>query len=271
MELFKLSDIKAGYLIRCTDLRKDQNGRKFNMTVMPAKYVAPLMGVIASGDLAACGTSGDYLPMTGFGSDLIHANAYRIDEVWGYTTPMWLMKNVTNCRECLWKRNLVKRMTMEEIERVLGYKVKVIKEGEDREPATFKKSSLTTGMVVKLRNGAHRVIVPSEEGLLLVSDAGISRYVSDYNYDLTHPDTHALDVVEVWGRVLNISHAADAFTTDRTHRHRLWQRDDAKRMTWGEIGKALGHSVEVVATCTAPVGEAVAASGTARIIARVLI
>jgi hypothetical protein len=131
MKLFDLSDIKAGYLIRCTDLREDQNGRKFNMTVIPCRRIeVPFLALgfpqTKETYLACCNKGRDWLPLSGFGPDLIHANSVRIDEVWGCTSPMQLMDNVPVGRECLWKRDDTKRMTLEEIGKALGHKVEVV-------------------------------------------------------------------------------------------------------------------------------------------------
>lgn len=118
--MFKLSDIKAGYLLRCTQLKE---GRVFNMTVIPCRRSLPLPLAIfdafptKDGDLAACNPGKDWVPLAGFGSDLIHANTYRIDEVWGPAAPMRLMDNTTEGRERLWQRDDTKRMTLAEIGR----------------------------------------------------------------------------------------------------------------------------------------------------------
>lgn len=82
--MFNLSDIKAGYLLRCTQLKE---GRVFNMTVIPCRRCLPVPLAIfetiptKDGDLAGCNPGKDWVPLAGFGSDLIHANTYRIDEV----------------------------------------------------------------------------------------------------------------------------------------------------------------------------------------------
>lgn len=260
--MFNLSDIKAGYLLRCTQLKE---GRVFNMTVIPCQRSLPIPFAIfdiirtKDGDLAACNPGKDWVPLSGFGSDLIHANTYRIDEVWGCAAPMRLMDNTTEGRERLWQRDDTKRMTLEEIEKALGYKVKVVKAG-DPAPGLFKKSSMYAGMVVELREGGKRLVVPSDEGLLLVGNPAAvagrtwDKYVrpvlrlSDYIDGLTRKREGATptDIVKVWDRIPNVSRVNDAFTTNTANRKLVWERDDTKRMTLEEIGKALGHKVEVV-------------------------
>lgn len=126
----------------------------------------------------------------------------------------------------------------------------------------FKKSSMYAGMVVELREGGKRLVVPSGEGLLLVGEpaavAGtFTRYtrpfmrLSDYIDGLTRGRTgqRPTDIVKVWDRIPNVTHVDEAFTTSTVGRKLLWERDDTKRMTLEEIGKALGHKVEVV-ECT---------------------
>ena len=54
--------------------------------------------------------------------------------------------------------------------------------------------------------------------------------------------------MKVWGRIPGASYVDDALTTSTGNRWLLWERDDTKRMTLEEIGKVLGHKVEVVAT-----------------------
>lgn len=263
--MFNLSDIKAGYLLRCTQLKE---GRTFNMTVIPCRRNMPLPIFFENfiqtedGDLAACNPGKDWVPLSGFGSDLIHANTYRIDEVWGHTAPMRLMDNTTEGRERLWQRDDTKRMTQAEIEEALGYKVKIVKAG-DPAPALFKKSSMYAGMVVELREGSKRLVVPSGEGLLLVGEPVWSPVrpnkftrtwlrLSDYIDGLTRKreGTTPTDIVKVWDRIPNVTHVDDAFTTNTANRKLVWERDDTKRMTLEEIGKVLGHKVEVVAYVT---------------------
>jgi hypothetical protein len=265
--MFNLSDIKAGYLLRCTQLKE---GRTFNLTVIPCRRNMPLpmfiKGFIQTedGDLAACNPGKDWVPLSGFGSDLIHANTYRIDEVWGHTAPMRLMDNTTEGRERLWQRDDMKRMTLAEIEKALGYKVKVVKAG-DPAPALFKKSSMYAGMVVELREGSKRLVVPSGEGLLLVGEPAQRRpgcawdrpvrpvlRLSEYIDGLTREreGTTPTDIVKDWDRISTIHYVDDAFTTSTQGRTLLWERDDTKRMTLEEIGKVLGHEVEVVKCVT---------------------
>lgn len=276
-KIFNRDDIKAGYLLRCTDLRMGQNGRQFNMTVVPGSVLA------APGALACCNPGKDWAPLGNFDrASLIHSNAYRIDEVWGYTTPQRVMDNATEGRARLWRR--IKQMTLAEIQKELGYLVKIVEEGKDDKPAGFKKSSMTAGMVVQLRDESRRMVMPSEDGLLLVGDivpvcgegVGSMRRVkplSDYAGDLRSicKDDSSADIVQVWSRVQHSGHIEDAFTTSTIHRKKIWERDEVKRMTREEIEKALGYPVEIVVPYTKPAGEKIAVDEVGRVVAKVAV
>lgn len=276
-KIFNRDDIRAGYLLRCTDLRKDQNGRQFNMTVVPGSVLA------APGALTCCNPGSDWAPLANFTRrDLIHANTYRVDEVWGYTTPQRAMDNDTEGRALLWRR--VKQMTLAEVQKALGYLVKIVEKGKDDKPAGFKKSSMTAGMVVQLRDTTRRMVVPSESGLLLVSETvpvcgkgvGSMRYVNpliDYTDDLrtvVRTTDGAGDVMQVWGRIQHSGHIDDAFTTSTVHRTKVWERDEVKRMTLEEIEKALGYPVEIVPAYTKPANVTAAVDAVNRVIAEFL-
>ena len=253
--MFKLEDIKAGYLLRCTHLKE---GREFNMTVIPCRRNMPIFApnsmTTKDGDLACCNKGLDWLPLSAFDSNLVHLGTYRIDEVWGCAAPMRLMDNTTDGRERLWKRDDTKRMTLEEIEKALGHKVKIVQPGEPA-PALFKKSDMYAGMVVELRNGEKRLVVPSGDGLLLASEAKPAAHLylpsyrttdrlAKYIDGLTSSTCH--DIVKIWDRIPGANYVNDAFTTSTVNRKLLWERDDTKRMTLEEIAKVLGHKVEVV-------------------------
>ena len=275
-KIFNRDDIKAGYLLRCTDLSKDQKGRQFNMTVVPGN----VLGVPDM--LTACNPGQDWTPVGNFDrASLIHANTYRIDEVWGQTTPARVMDNATEGRARLWRR--IKQMTLAEIQKELGYLVKIVEKGEADKPAGFKKSSMTAGMVVQLRDESCRMVMPSEDGLLLVGETvpvcgegvGSMRRVkplSDYADDLRSlcKDDSSADIVQVWSRIQHRGHIDDAFTTSTVHRKKIWERDEVKRMTREEIEKALGYPVEIVPTVTMKVNTTAAIDAVNRVIAEFL-
>lgn len=257
-EIFKREDIKAGYLL-CVE--NQETNTKFNGTVIPVKsavrcsfggLVLSAAGTpsVAPGDLAIVSRDEVWAPLHLFNDRLEYTGGtWRVNAVYGYAPIHKALGNTIDGRDLLWRRYLPKPMTCKDIETALGYKVKIVKEGEPvEEPATFKKSGVTGGMVVKLRNGTHRVVAPCEAGLYLVApnDRFRSLNLQDYNSDLCCTFNSDLDVVEVWGRVLSGSHAATAFTIDRAHRHRLWKRDEAKRLTVKKIEEVLGYPILLV-------------------------
>lgn len=251
--IFKKADIKAGYLLRV------KNGDKeFNMTVAPTKaYTAPfiahlILGEVdtAAGDLACCGAD-HWWPVKYFNDDLETRTGDQVVAVYGYTTVGSVLDNSTRNRELLWERDAPKRMTLEEIEKALGYQVKVVETG-DTAPVMFKKSNMCAGMVVQLRNGEKRVVVPTENGLVLANGCGrcvtVYNPLKSYRDDLTFLETNAthLDVVKVWGRVVDNRDLAFTFSATDEGRDLLWERDEPKRMTLEEVEKTLGYPVEIV-------------------------
>lgn len=108
--MFKKEDIKAGYLLRFWDKRED---RYVNMTVAPMTglglpaFLTGLLGEIVckkDGELACCG-EGHFWPLDTVNGDLTCADGqFRVDEIYGYTAPAFLLDNTTRKRELLWKR-----------------------------------------------------------------------------------------------------------------------------------------------------------------------
>lgn len=108
-DMFRLSDIKAGHLLV---VKNKDNGKEFNMTVVPAKGVrlgiwGVLFGARADtkdGDLACCG-DGEYWPLACFDDNLREKTSdCVVVRVYGYTTPAQLLSNTTEGRELLWER-----------------------------------------------------------------------------------------------------------------------------------------------------------------------
>lgn len=260
-EIFKREEIKAGYLL-CVEDQED--GRKFNMTVIPAKspdmspaglmFATMVTGIkpLAPGDLACANPGKDWCPLSRF-DDKLEGGSWQVNAVYGYTTVQHSMDNTIEDRRLLWRRYLPKLLTPAEIEKALGYPVVIIQEGENRKPIGFKKSSIQPGMVVERRDGAKRLVVSSEDGLVLyLPSCRIEERLDTYtdtdgvpNRSRVYANAEAADIVKVWSRP---SAAADFayVTTDTARRSLLWERDEAKRMTMKEIEKALGYPVVLV-------------------------
>lgn len=140
--MFKLSDIKPGYLLRLHDSAEDFD---FFATVLPCcgykfgtfvgMLLAASIGLPESGDLALCGD--DYYTTLGcIDDELVDTmkRSLRIDAVYGYTVPAQLLANIPDNRELLWEREVeeeepekdtVKRMSIDEISAALGYAVEI--------------------------------------------------------------------------------------------------------------------------------------------------
>lgn len=115
MEMFKLSDIKAGYLVKL--YYPDDEEYKY-ATVIPCrafeskgaigKTVELAFGKIKDGDLALCGDNGGaYSTLSMFDDRLCNrVNGCLIQAVYGYTYPQYLLDNCHVDRELLWERRV---------------------------------------------------------------------------------------------------------------------------------------------------------------------
>lgn len=141
-KIFKLEDIKAGYLLRVRNLDEDKT---IHMTVLPIKgmngaacLLFEILGetIAEDGELACCG-DGRYWPLYGWDDDLEMVGDpykfnYRVEAVYGYATPKCLLDNSPEGRELLWEREgvdqpaEVKKMTRAEIIEALGYDVEIV-------------------------------------------------------------------------------------------------------------------------------------------------
>ena len=117
--MFKLEDIKAGYL-----LVVEFNGKElFNMTVQYDCFDT----------LGVCGeskNSNHYFPLGEFDTRLETKGGYenfKITKIYGRTANRFLLANDIKDRKLLWQRQGTKEMTLEEIIEALGYDVKVVK------------------------------------------------------------------------------------------------------------------------------------------------
>ena len=110
-KLFKVEDIKAGYLLRFWDA---EEGRMVNMTVAPAvvRQTPLLLAALPGNAEPACGNGrlacygeGHYWPLSMMDDELTCGDGQlRCDEVYGYTVPRFLLDNCTRGRELLWRR-----------------------------------------------------------------------------------------------------------------------------------------------------------------------
>lgn len=109
-EKFTKADIKVGYVV------KHRNGT-LSMAMLVGEEIEPRL----------IDTLGGYTYM--FNEDLTNygSDTWDIVEVYGYASNCgWAIKISTEYRTLLWKREEVKKMTVEEIEKELGYKIEIV-------------------------------------------------------------------------------------------------------------------------------------------------
>lgn len=111
---FNKADLKVGYVV------KTRSGALY--MVMPVTYGMSLVNKTGRADM----------PLDVYNEVMLHDavlknTAYDITEVYGY--PVFSASSLdisTENRELLWKREEPKEMTLEEVEKALGYPVKIV-------------------------------------------------------------------------------------------------------------------------------------------------
>lgn len=154
-DMFKLSEIKAGYLLV---LKNEDDGREFNTTVVPAKGWVPgplgaLFGMraVKDGDLACCG-DGEYWHLTCFNDNLEEEHAgCGVVRVYGYAPPALLLSNTTDDRELLWERE-AEADAAEETEEPAWLNGKVVCVANKYE-GSIPVSGITVGKVYTVKDG----------------------------------------------------------------------------------------------------------------------
>lgn len=119
--MFSKSVIKAGYLLVCHDIG---NNTTYNATVNYG----------SNGELAACCPKYvDFFPISLLEDDLTRIGFgvnMCVMEVYGTTSNAHMLDNSTDGRQLLWKRQVPKKMTVEEIEKILGYKIEIVSDND---------------------------------------------------------------------------------------------------------------------------------------------
>jgi hypothetical protein len=86
----------------------------------------------AYGNISLVNHEGRWIYLDSYDDDLVYVNTetgcvYAITEVYGYSRFNFRALRIeTDCRGLLWKREDTKKMTVEEIEEELGYRVEII-------------------------------------------------------------------------------------------------------------------------------------------------
>lgn len=144
----------------------------------------------------------------------------------------------------------VKEMTVSEIEKELGHKIKIIPEW--KKTITCHKSILETGMIVTLRNGENLVVIKHID---IVNDIIVNgnMWVSlkKYQSDLTFPKHPQLDVIAIRETLFAGSYYEISKWINGSYNYSLhepiWERREAELMALSDIEKRLGYKIKVIA------------------------
>lgn len=107
----------------------------------------------------------------------------------------------------------------------------------------MKKSDLTSGMVVRLRDRSKRIVIETDKGLLF---SGNGTYFFDgcLNDSMVRVKTPAIDVMEVY-KVSEGSEIAKILDPDNDSKLTLiWKRPEVMEVTMQEVAEKLGIPVE---------------------------
>ncbi len=119
---FKIEDIKAGYLLKVKDTKHED---PYYMSVIPNDF----------DELGCCCTEPrEYCPLDCFDEKWryeVFGRKLTIEAVYGRAHNRDLLSNKPNGRPLLWERQTVKKMTLSDICKELGYDVEIIKEKEN--------------------------------------------------------------------------------------------------------------------------------------------
>ena len=109
----------------------------------------------------------------------------------------------------------------------------------------FTKDDLKPGMLVEYRDGDLRLVMPSKEGLFIITNDSYND-LKYYDDDLLESEGESdLDIVKVYDVANNQSPNLDSLLSTY-NRELLWEREEVKELTVEEISKLLGYKVRVV-------------------------
>ena len=120
IEMFKKEDIKPGYLL---EIEKNDG----------MKYLAIVTYGNTGGEAQLCYSSEyAWAPISDLSDDLYNSllRSSKITKVYGYAPNCYAYKIDAYQRPLLWERKEPKEMTVAEIEKLLGYPVKIVNEKE---------------------------------------------------------------------------------------------------------------------------------------------
>lgn len=109
----------------------------------------------------------------------------------------------------------------------------------------MKKSDLKTGMVVQTRTGDNFLVMsnPDCEDRDLICFSGSYMSLKDYTDTLEYPNSD-YDIVKVFTIGRSISYILSE--KDLLKFELIWERDEPKEMTVGEIEEELGFKIKIV-------------------------
>lgn len=109
---FKLEDIKIGYMVEVTVIGDEHIKYLCTATIWDGFKIL---------------TNGIYWFKLSDFDDNMKSTFDKITKVWGYTeNPESMWYNDTDKRPLLWERPSAKKMTMAEIEKILGYEIEIV-------------------------------------------------------------------------------------------------------------------------------------------------
>lgn len=106
----------------------------------------------------------------------------------------------------------------------------------------MKKSDLKIGYLLECRNGILKMLMPSEDTLVLMGQDGCYYEIDALKDDLTTNFDKDFDIVKVYGLSKYHSRVLDF---DKCDRKLLWT-NQKKEMTVEQIEKELGYSIKII-------------------------
>ena len=105
----------------------------------------------------------------------------------------------------------------------------------------MKKSDLKAGYLVKFRNGAIKMVMPTTGQVVFVGEEGAWIGSNEYDNNLKCLAGSDYDIIKVWGYT---DYACDSIKFDEDSREILLE--EKREMTISEIEKELGYPIKII-------------------------
>lgn len=105
----------------------------------------------------------------------------------------------------------------------------------------MKKSDLKVGYLVKFRNGAIKMVMPTTGQVVFVGEEGAWIGSNEYDNNLKCLAGSDYDIIKVWGYT---DYACDSIKFDEDSREILLE--EKREMTISEIEKELGYPIKII-------------------------